>query len=641
MWLLMLLLADSVSAQDWSVLAVRVSFPREVPDDPTTTGDGRFDLRSPEEAGGEYRLPFDLPPHDRKYFRAHLRALGHYWHTASGGKLRINFEVYPEEDTASYRMPRPLIWYGSGRGDEASKRLVQLFRDAVTALDSAEDVDFSKFRIVVVFHAGVGRETGEYNDISSAYLTPDDFERYGPVVAGGDTLWEGIILPEALRPDGIGGLNGLMAKVFGYALGLPELSNTGDGLPALGGWSLMDVGWLNPTEIEGRLGWGFVPCLPSAWELMHLGWLEPLEVVRDTTVWVAAAHLSEVPEDAVRALKVPVGPKEYFLIENRKAHYRQAELSERNQVWLWVDSYDASVPGSGVLIWHVDEGVISERPNDPNDDPLSRGIDLEEADGDEAIGNPNREGNMWGGPGDPFYLGGNSRFGPDTTPSSRSNRGWDTGIEIEVLDPPRDLMRVRVSFRRNFPRWPKDVIEDLSHSAPLPTTYELLILGRDRLYMLGLRNMSLPLPVVPFGIPAAGDIDDDGLLEVAFVDSSGVLWWPAKGRWDSASVGFRPTSGPVVADMLPEEGIEVAVGGDGEVALLRPGEGVVLREELEGRVSGMAFGRDVGLLCLTEEGGVFSVRGGRVRRLWTGGLGWSSGPVIGDIDGDQLGIAVR
>ncbi|RKY59413.1 MAG: hypothetical protein DRP95_05110, partial [Candidatus Latescibacterota bacterium] len=516
MWpLLMLLLVGSSNAQDWPVLAIRVSFPREVPDDPTTTGDGRFDLRPSEEARGEYRLPYDLPPHDRNYFRAHLWALGQYWYTASGGRIRIAFEVYPEEDTASYTMPRPLIWYGSGRGEEGTRRLVQLFRDAVAALDSAEDVNFSGFRSVVVFHAGVGRETGKYNDIPSAYLTPEDLERYGPVVAGGDTLRDGMILPEALSRDGIGGLNGLLAKVFGYSLGLPELSNSEDGLPAMGGWSLMDVGWLNPVEVEGKLGLGFVPCLPSAWELMHLGWLEPLEVVRDTTVWVAASHLPEVPEGAVRAIRVPIGPDEYFLIENREAHYsgrgfpRGTTFSEGNQVWLGVDNYDASVPGSGILIWHVDEGVISEQPEGPNDDPLRRGIDLEEADGDEAIGNPYREGDLWGGPKDPFFIGGRHRFGPDTNPSSKSNRGWDTGIEVEVLDPPRDLMRVRISFRRNFPGWPKDVAEDLSCSAPLPMTHELLIPGKDKLYMLGLRDESLSLPAVPFGISAAGDIDDD------------------------------------------------------------------------------------------------------------------------------------
>ncbi|MBI4532030.1 MAG: hypothetical protein HY709_10990, partial [Candidatus Latescibacteria bacterium] len=29
----------------WRILAIRVEFPRETPDDPTTTGDGTFDLR--------------------------------------------------------------------------------------------------------------------------------------------------------------------------------------------------------------------------------------------------------------------------------------------------------------------------------------------------------------------------------------------------------------------------------------------------------------------------------------------------------------------------------------------------------------------------------------------------------------------
>ena len=622
MWVIIALLTvSSAASQDWPVLAVRVSFPEEVPDEPTTTGRGRFDLRSPDDT-----LRYDLPPHDRRYFEAHLRALAQYWYAASGGRLVLSFDLYPKEDTASYTMPRPLVWYGSGRGDETTARLVRLFKDAVAALDSAEDVDLSKFRSVIVFHAGVGRETGRYNDIPSAYLTPEDFEKYGPVVMGGDTLREGMILPEMADTTGRIGLNGLLAKVFGYSLGLPELSNAEDGLPAMGGWSLMDVGWLNPIVVQGTTVWGFVPCLPSAWELMRLGWLEPLEVVRDTTIWVCAAHL-EPPKGAVRAVKVPVGPGEYFLIENRKADRPHVELSQGNNVWLKVDNYDAFVPGSGVLIWHVDERIISEKPEGINDDPLHRGIDLEEADGDDAIGNPHRRKDIWGGPNDPFFLGGKTRFGPDTKPNSKSNEGWDTGIEIEVLDPPRDLMRVRVSFGRNFPGWPKETSEDLVLSAPLPMAYEIFILGRGKLYMFGLRDTSISLPSEPWGMPAAGDIDGDGRMEVTFVDSSGkVVWWPVRGTWDSVNAGFRPTAGPIVA-----YGGKVVVGGDGKVALVRPGREVKLRE-VEGRTLGIAFGKGLGLICATDEG-LFSVGEG-VRKLWSGRMEELSGPIVGDLDVD-------
>lgn len=629
MWVIIALLTvSSAASQDWPVLAVRVSFPKEVPDEPTTTGDGRFDLRSPDEAG--YTLPYDLPPHDRRYFEAHLRALGQYWYAASGRRLVLSFDLYPKEDTASYIMPRPLVWYGSGREDEATARLVRLFKDAVAALDSAEDVNFSKFRSIIVFHAGVGRETGRYNDIPSAYLTPEDFAKYGPAVVGGDTLREGMILPEMADTSGIVGLNGLLAKVFGYSLGLPELSDAEDGLPAMGGWSLMDVGWLNPVRVvQDTTAWGFVPCLPSAWELMRLGWLEPLEVVRDTTIWVCAAHISEPPEGAVRAVKVPVGPGEYFLIENRKAHRPHVELSQGNNVWVKVDNYDAFVPGSGVLIWHVDERTISEKPEGINDDPLHRGIDLEEADGDEAIGNPHRRKGIWGGSDDPFFLGGKTRFGPETKPSSKSNEGWDTGIEIEVLDPPRDLMRVRVSFGRNFPRWPKETSEDLTLSAPLPMAYEIFILGRRNLYMFGLIDSSISLPSEPWGMPAAGDLDGDGRMEVTFADSSGKVWWPVSGTWNSVSVGFRPTAGPIVTYRGGD--VEVVVGGEGKVAFVRPGGEVKLRE-VEGRTLGMASGKGLGLICATDEG-LFSI-GERLRELWSGRTEELSGPVVGDLDVD-------
>ena len=123
---------DVLAADRWRILALRVEFPKEEPDHPTTTGDGTFDLRSFEEARETYVLPYDTPPHDRRYFEFHLEALANYYRAVSDGQVEITFDVFPQEDRGNYRLPRDMIHYGSARTVEImDRRLVELFRDSI------------------------------------------------------------------------------------------------------------------------------------------------------------------------------------------------------------------------------------------------------------------------------------------------------------------------------------------------------------------------------------------------------------------------------------------------------------------------------------------------------------------------------
>ena len=187
--------------------------------------------------------------------------------------------------------------------------------------------DFSRFNSYLFLHAGYGQErTGRLNDILSVFLPADDFEGSaadGPILADGVEIREAWILPEAIEgSDRAGaGLNGLMAKFFGHQLGLPGLSNFAAGLPGVGGWSLMDGG---PNRVgfllqggELQTLFGFVPPHPIAWSKARLGWIEPLVVRRDTTVAVVATDRTVSPGQH-KAVRVPISPTEYFLVENRQ-----------------------------------------------------------------------------------------------------------------------------------------------------------------------------------------------------------------------------------------------------------------------------------------------------------------------------------
>ncbi len=499
--------------RDWKILAIRVEFPLEDPDELTTSGDGTFDTRSLGEAIDDYNLPYDTPPHDGIYFSHHLDALARYYRAVSDGRVNIEYTILPEDPDSVYTMPQRALIYGNGRTPEQiDEKWVSLLKDAVEAAD--DDVVFSDYNSFLFLHAGLGHETGELNDIRSVFLDPEDLASAGdPVTADGGTfeLPDAWILPEAVNVRGRAGLNGLLAKFFGFQLGLLSLSNTAVGVPGLGGWSLMDVGAtrLGFVRIQDELeaGFGFVPPHPMAWSKIRLGWIDPLIVRRDTVVAVVATDRplspTEDSEAVARAVVIPISPSEYFLLENRQQRGRSElpdgvplpfgeddplwldqseiefsttlsgqEAGDRTElagtgagVWLGVNEYDAFVPGSGILVWHVDDEAIAtgKLAGGINNDRVRPGIALEEADGYRHIGNVffTLQEFTEGTQEDPFFAGqaptgdqGSTLFGSGTEPATVTNTGLVSGVEIEVLSELSDTMRVQITFSRSLPGWP-------------------------------------------------------------------------------------------------------------------------------------------------------------------------------------------
>ena len=480
------MLATTDADAEWRILALRVEFPRENPDELTTTGIGAFDLRSAEEAAEDYALPYDLPPHDRAYFERHLTALARYYEVVSAGRVALSAEVFPRAAQQAYALPQSMLHYGNGRTtEEIGAKWIELVRDALhAALADPDGPRLDQFNSFLVFHAGVGYETGApgaLNDIRSVFLDESDFVRFndGPLTVGDVEIDQAWILPESPSLNGRAGLNGLLAKFFGHQLGLPGLSNFAAGLPALGSWSLMDVGANALGYVRtDSLAWvrGFAPPHPMAWSKMQLGWIEQVVVRRDTVLSLLATDRSG---DLPKAVRIPIDAREYFLLENRQQRGQRGVVEGEDEEKVWIDpnqvvieegvwvameEYDAFVPGSGVLIWHVDEGVMARAadPNAANNQLHWKGIALEEADGYRDIGNPRRawELQVDGWPDDPFFVGGQTLFGSATRPDSRSNREWETGIEVEVLSAPGDTMQVAIRFRRARLGWPRDLPGD-------------------------------------------------------------------------------------------------------------------------------------------------------------------------------------
>ncbi len=513
------IIPNTITQSSVSICALRVSFQED--DNEATTGTGKFLYAGTLPCDDFPEI--DPPPHNNAYFKDHIRALANYYSHASNGNLEIDTlqsEVFPLDDLISYQLPRKMEYYHPFlQEDSVDIRLAELFVEAVQLADLDTDIDFSQYDVIVVFHAGVGQDFDLFldptpYDIPSAYLNSNDLKNYFAETgetSSGFPVDRGLILPESQNhlfypnwEDVFGGasipcdyqigLNGTFAFMMGFYLGLPGLYNTETGATGVGKFGLMDQGSANLN--------GLIPSYPSAWERKFMGWDTP--VVADGFHDVKL-HYAESGSDTTLWL-IPIDDNEYFLIENRYSHVHPGVTLDSIQYKLYLDTgekdwpallpilvdsikpafspttgvmlstprYDIGLPGSGLLIWHIDESVIDANlvTNSINNDREHRGVDLEEADGAQDIG---YESQMIGASVDigwyfdPWFADNEGfwHLNPDytedpdypendekrigftgiTNPSSKSNDWAYTGIAVDSIGPAEAVMDFRIEVK--------------------------------------------------------------------------------------------------------------------------------------------------------------------------------------------------
>jgi M6 family metalloprotease-like protein len=485
------LAADSLFFTDsLHILAIRVEFSED--NSPYTTGVGKFDL---SQTTVPYQI--DPPPHGKAYFEDHLLFLRNYYTKISAGKLQLSAEVYPESADQAYQLEQSMTHYNPNRTpDENNAGLARLFRDAIQKADEDPAIDFSRFQSFIVFHAGVGKDVDlgfdeTPQDIPSLFITSDFLREYLGIPAievdnGSFQIPNGIIAPETESQVGIElGLNGILTANFASQLGWLDLFSPQTRRSGVGRFDLMDVGLFNSD--------GLLPALPSAWTRINAGWETPFNIsyaLRDEfTVYSTLSTASE------KTYRIPINENEYFLVENRYAgrlnfDSLQYELSinrpesatarevletyfadqvtfSSRGVLIDVENPDLGLPGSGCLIWHIDERVIeaNRQQNQVNADPDHRGVDLEEADGSQDIGqaydflSPGY-GSEIGWILDMWYTANSSPvfknvFSSSSQPDSRSYyHRANSHIKISDFSAPDTVMTFKVEiniFQRNFP----------------------------------------------------------------------------------------------------------------------------------------------------------------------------------------------
>lgn len=267
----------------------------------------------------------------------------HYLET-SFGQFSIDSTVVGWID-----VPNSEAYYADGSSG-LTTQVWELITDGLDAADAT--VDFTDFDLdgngwidaITFLHSGYGAEWGGTDQYGTDY---------------GDRIWshkwtiptwtsaEGVSVGDYNISPGLWGTAGsdpgrigVVCHELAHFFGLPDLYDTDGSSYGAGGWCLMAYG-----------SWGFdssqqYPSHLCAWAKMRLGWVTPQRLTPGT---YSALAIESDPSLFLIDSGYPSG--EFLLIENRQPL-----------------GFDALIPGSGLAVWHVDEGKGSFTWDDPNND---------------------------------------------------------------------------------------------------------------------------------------------------------------------------------------------------------------------------------------------------------------------------------
>lgn len=282
-----------------------------------------------------------------------------YFYTQSNGKFNIQFDI-----VGPYTLSHNREYYGANDSDipvkDNPKGPRKMVLEACELADTDPKMDFTKYDwnndgyidLVFVLYAGVGEATNQDEEdavwpqrafvLSDHYYQTEELKFDSPWTIDGKAhslLFDGKRLFQfacAGELEGTtGGGIGCFCHEFSHCLGLmdhyvvndPNANSASKSLFALGHWDIMDSGNYN--------GNGKVPPCYNSFEKAYLGWLDPIEV-DDVSIRVRGLKPYSEGGDAYK-LKNHANENEYYLIENRQK-----------------TGWDKALPGSGVLITHMD-----------------------------------------------------------------------------------------------------------------------------------------------------------------------------------------------------------------------------------------------------------------------------------------------
>ena len=341
------------------------------------------------------------------------KSMADYYAQASYGKLKIQagpagvrgwytINMTAAEAEADYRK---MAFLGIQAADRAGVDF------AAYDMDGDCDVD-----TVNIIHQGSGGPAHAGNILGyGPYVTQSRCVKGGYVTAAN-------YITLAERDGDLITTIGVFAHEYGHVLGLPDLYDNDFTSGGSGAWNLMGWGTHNcivqdqgSRECLSRMG--DTPALMDPWSRMVLNWSTPV-VIKEGAAPVKVT-LPPASESSTMVLFGSGNPSgEYFIAENRQK-----------------SGFDQGLPGSGLLVWHVDDekdrNIDDCAPRLPGDCATRHyKVALVQADGRWDL----EEYRNIGDDGDPFPgVKGVTSINDDTNPSVRLYSGARSGISITAI----------------------------------------------------------------------------------------------------------------------------------------------------------------------------------------------------------------
>ena len=260
-----------------------------------------------------------------------IGSVSDYFYAQSYGTFELSFDI-----AGPVKLSKKQSYYGQNDSDGNDMHPGEMVIEALKAIK--DTTDFAQYDWdgdkevdqVYILYAGRGEADGgpgnviwphEYTlteeGMSEAGIKPQTFN--GITV---DTYACSNEIDEGGETAGIGNI----CHEFSHCLGYPDMYDTEYQNSGMGYWDLMDAGAYN--------GDGFCPPEYTSYERWVAGWKEPIELKTDTVI----TNMKAISENGdCFIMRNDNCDTEYYLLENRQ-----------------FTGWDKELPGSGLLILHVD-----------------------------------------------------------------------------------------------------------------------------------------------------------------------------------------------------------------------------------------------------------------------------------------------
>ena len=318
-----------------------------------------------------------------------------YFYAQSDGQFRLTFDV-----VGPYTLNQNCAYYGGNNSSGDDLRPGAMVKEAIQLANN--DVNFANYdwdgdgtvEQVYVVYAGKGEADGG----AANTIWPHEWDLVS--ATGSSIKLDGKTINTYAcggEQDGSTGETagiGTMCHEFSHCLGYPDFYDTDySGGQGMFQWDLMDSGSYN--------GGGYQPAGYTTYERWVAGWKEPIELVNTQSISNMKA-LQDTGSDTY-IIYNKGNRNEYYLLENRQK-----------------TGWDASLPGKGLLILHVDYDATAWSNNTPNDVPSHQRMTWIPADNEYQY--TTYQGSKYyttaGAKNDPFPYGSVNAFGKNTTPAA-------------------------------------------------------------------------------------------------------------------------------------------------------------------------------------------------------------------------------